>query len=263
MVGSCHKPTSIKIIDESDRSGAVGRSMINSQNSHFKSYVNTISKYAFAKIDEMGQCQGNWQGDPQVELVFVYRPAISYGIAPFNFDLTKSNNTRQLDSPWVKLAISSSPKLFVRGMFVWNERQFLLDQAVLSDERAAITKPPVPIHRDIFSQFVQDYEDAVFLAPSLEAEATAKANLSKRLPSDILWLCHHAWQSTLAPFIGSVVEALDKTIEQRAVQYTSIAKTLLIRRFTSLQIEQRYESILDLKDVLKIDTYRINRIRRY
>jgi hypothetical protein len=256
-VGSCQKPTSIKIIDESGGQSPTGRSMTNSEVSPFKNYVNTISKYAFAKIDEMGQCKGDLNNDPQVELVFVYRPMLSYGIAPFNFEPTKSNDTRQLDSPWVKIAISKSPKLIVREAFIWNERQFLLDQALLSDARYAPTKPPLPIDRRIYQQFIGDYMDFL-LAPSLTAETAANANLGKRVPADILWLLRHAPQNTSAPFPGFVRSALNKTIKKGTDQYINLTKTLLNRRFTSVQIEQRYESVLDLKDVFNIDKYQIN-----
>jgi hypothetical protein len=87
--GSCHQQTSIKIIDESNGVVPAGRVTATSRNSHFKHYVNSISKHVFTKVDEMGRCQGNWY-DPKVELVFVYRPLISEKILPFNFEPTNS-----------------------------------------------------------------------------------------------------------------------------------------------------------------------------
>jgi hypothetical protein len=293
IVGSCHQPTSIKIIDETGGSDPQPRSIRNSQNSPFKTYVNTISKHFFTKIDAMGQCQGNSIGNPEVELVFVYRPIISYGIAPFNFELTKFNDTRQLDSPWVKLTIGKSHKLIVRAAFIWNERQFLLDQAVLSDARNVPTNPPLPIDSRIFSKFIQDYNEAVFLAPEREAEAAfqardalhkvssrrkidfpaiqlnidkrleaakteGKVNISKRLPADIIWLLRNTAIESDPP--TPVRETIDKTIKQRAGTYINLIQALLDRRFSSLQTEQHYKSVLDLKDVLNIDTYQINQL---
>jgi hypothetical protein len=257
-VGSCHQQTSIKIIDETGGSDPQPRSIRNSQNSPFKNYVNTISKHFFTKIDAMGQCQGNWIGNPQVELVFVYRPLISYGIAPFNFERTQSNDTKHLDSPWIKLTMSKSPRSIVRAVFIWNERQFLLDQAVLLDATTAPTKPPVPIDERIYQQFIRDYidTDSVILSSSKAAKANALTNLSKRLPPDVIWLLRHSAIESDPP--TPLRSTMDETIKQRADIYINLSKSLLDRRFASAQSEQRYDSVLDLKDVFNIDKYRIN-----
>jgi hypothetical protein len=42
------------------------------------------------------------------------------------------------------------------------------------------------------------------------------------------------------------------------IGYTDLNKALIDRLFDSTQAEIRYDSILDLKDVLKIDRYRMN-----
>lgn len=254
-VPSCQKQTSIRIIDESGGKTLPVRSINTSEESPFKNYVNTISKYAFTKIDELGQCKGDLNSDPEVEMFFVYRPLISYGIVPFEFTSTKSNDTRYLDSPWVKLAISRSPKLIVRAAFIWNERQFLLDRAVLSDAHTASTKPPVPIDRDIFSQFEQDYIGIELNSLSKESKAAAQENLL-RSPPDIMWLFRH---SPLLDWAGLVTDrALGNTIKQGMEQNIELTKALLNHRFASPQTEQRYQSVLDLKDVFNIDKYQIN-----
>jgi hypothetical protein len=103
-VGSCQKPTSVKIIDES---GGGDPKIRHTQitpgskvDSPFYNYVSAISQHFFLKIDENQQCKGDLNNDPQIELSFVYRPLISYGIAPFD-DLkwTQASDSRQLDSP--------------------------------------------------------------------------------------------------------------------------------------------------------------------
>lgn len=253
--GSCHQQTYIRIIDESNGIMPPARSTTKSKTSPFKHYVNTISKYVFAKIDEMRQCQGNWN-DPQVDLVFVYRPLVSRGIVPFNFKFTKSHNTRDLDSPWTKLTIGKSQKLTVRAAFIWNERQFLLDQVVLSDVPNVLTNSPVPIDQHIFSKFIQDYVDidAATLSSSKEIQAAALKNLSKRVPADIMWLLLHS--GNFDGILDTKI-AQNKAIEQQVDRYIDLTKELVNIRFTSLQTEQRYKSVLDLKDVFNIDKYRI------
>lgn len=96
------------------------------------------------------------------------------------------------------------------------------------------------------------------LGSSRDIQAAAIAELSKRVPTDIMWLFLHSGN-----FDGQVAAEfdMDKAIEQRAEQYTELTKELLNYRFGSLQTEQRYDSVLDLKDVFKIDKYRLDQIR--
>jgi hypothetical protein len=256
--------TSIQIIDESGGRRLSGTSVTTLEDSPFKNYVTTISKHVSAKIDEMAQCHGDLKSSPEVKLFFVYRPLVASTSAPigtpFNLEPTQSNGTRHLDSPWVKLTFSRSPMLVVRAVFVWNERQFLLDQALMSGIRASPTKPLVPIDDRIFGQFVQDYTDSVLLAPSPEARSAAQASISKRLPAEILWLFRHAWQSTLAPFSMEVGHALRSTVERAAIGYIDLTKALVNQFFASETTESRYESVLDLKNVFTLDHYRVNQL---
>jgi hypothetical protein len=256
--------TSIQIIDESGGRRLSGTSVATLEDSHFKNYVTTISKHVSAKIDKIAQCHGDLKSSPEVKLFFVYRPLVASTSAPmgtpFNLERTQSNDTRHLDSPWVKLTFSRSPMFVVRAVFVWNERQFLLDQALMSGIRASPTKPLVPIDDRIFGQFVQDYTDSVLLASSPEARSAAQASISKRLPPEILWLFHHAWQSTRGPFSTIVDSALRSTVERAASGYTDLTKTLVDQFFTSAKTESRYESVLDLKDLSTLDQYRVNQL---
>jgi hypothetical protein len=267
-IGICHKKTSIKIIDESNRIVTAGRFNSTSQNPYFKNYVNTISRYVFAKIDKMGQCQDN----PQVELTFVYRPLISQRIAPFNFEQTKSDKTQYLDSPWAKLTIDKTANPLVSAAFIWNERQFLFDQALLSGARSDPSKPLLPIDRDIFWQFIEDYKKSVVIASQRAAfaengvdnasrrlkksRAIALSQISQRLPADVIWLSGHMGLGSEFP--GD--NAMDGTIKQGTTAYINLTKILLDRRFSSVQPDQHYQSIFDLKDIFNIQKYRINKL---
>jgi hypothetical protein len=269
-MGSCRQQTSIRIIDETNGVDTRGsRYVATSQDPRFRDYVNTISTYVFKKIDAMGQCKNN----PQVELVFVYRPRISQGIAPFNFEQTKSGQTQYLDSPWVKLTIDRSPKLIVRGAFIWNERQFLFDQALLSGARADPTKPLLPIDLDTLKKFVEDYKKNVVMIPRQEAskvsgpdnasrrlkesETAALSQISQRLPADLIWVCRQMSFGDGPPIRS---ELLQETISERATAYIDISKALVDRRFSSIQPQQYYQSVLDLNDIFNINKYRINKL---
>jgi hypothetical protein len=251
--------TSIKIIDESGGKRLSGTTLETLENSPFKSYVTNVSKHVLTKIEETSQCSGSANSHPTVELLFVYRPLVTPATAPFDFNHSKSNGTRYLDSPWVKLTKSSSPNLSVRGAFVWNERQFLFDQALMAGSRASPTNLP-PIDESVFGQYVQDYTDSVLGVPQKD-RSVAQANISKRVPVEILWLFRHAWQSTRGPFSGSVYSAHKATIKLAAIGYTDLSKTIIDKFLVSEKPEVRYKSVLDLKDVFSLDSYRVERLR--
>jgi hypothetical protein len=252
--------TSIRIIDESGGKRLSGTSVATLEDSPFKNYVTTISKHVSTKIGETLQCSGALNSSPEVELFFVYRPLVGSGIAPFDLERAKSDRTKHLDSPWVKLTLGSSPKLSVRAAFVWSERQFLFDQALLSGARASPTKTLLSIDDRIFDRYVQDYTNSVLLVASPEAEPTAQASISKRLPAEILWLFRQSLQSTFAPFSTEVDYALRSIVQRGESGYTALTNALVDRFLESAKIEIGYNSILDLKDIFAIDKYRINKL---
>jgi len=259
---SCQKvQTSIQIIDEADGRQLSGTSIATLQDSPFKNYVTTLSEHVSAKIDEIAQCHEDLKSSPEVKLFFVYRPLVrsttAPTVAPLNLEHTQSNGTRHLDSPWVKLTFNHLPMLVMRAVFLWDERQFLVDQALMSGIRGLPTKPLVPIDDRIFGQFVQDYTDSVLLASSPEARSAAQASISKRLPPEILWLFRNVWQSTRGPFSEMVTSVFESTVERAASGYADLTKTLVDQFFTSAKTESRYESVLDLKDLFTLDQYRV------
>jgi hypothetical protein len=147
----------------------------------------------------------------------------------------------------------------VRAAFIWSERQFLLDQVLMSGQYSAPIKNLVPVERHVYKQFLRDYTESVIFASSQEAETKALTHLAERIPPDLLWLFRHARQSTRGPFIGSVRSALNTTIEKVTEQYIELTKTLLSPFFSSAPFQERYESVLDLKGVFNLDQYRIDR----
>ncbi|TAE81562.1 MAG: hypothetical protein EAZ73_16800 [Oscillatoriales cyanobacterium] len=211
--------TSIQIIDETGGRQISGTSSVDTlQESHFKNYVTTISKHISAKIDEISQCHGDLKSSPEVKLFFVYRRLVKTApLAPFNLERTESNDARHLDSPWVKLTFSHSPTIVVRAVFLWSERQFLFDQALMSGIRASPTNPLLPIDEPIFEQFVKDYIDSVLLVPSPEAVSASPTSISKRLPPDIFWLFSNALQTTRGPFSAIVARALSSAVGKAAI----------------------------------------------
>jgi hypothetical protein len=251
FVKSCKKQTSIRIIDESDERAFYPIASGSLIDPPFKNYVNIVSKYAFDKIDEIdrtGFCRVD------AELTFVYRPLISEGIVPFNFKPTKSKNTRYLDSPWVKLSINKSPKLIVRAVFIWNERQFLLDQALMAGVKVSLSKPLFPIDDNLYLRYGRDYTKSVILARS-EERANAQVSLEKRVPADLLWGFRNGSQGGRGGDFPDY--PVNETVDLVFDKYVDITKALLNRRFTSERIEQNYPSVLTIKDICNTDLYRV------
>jgi hypothetical protein len=262
-VGSCKQQTTIKIFDETGGADFTAIESSNRwtkdtyqiehentiENEHFKKYVRTISKYIFASVDAMGQCQGT-SGQPQVELVFVYRPTISGGITPFDFQPHQSPGTKQLNSPWAKLALDKSTDLKLQAVFIWNERQFLFDQLVRCGWPDIDRKPLLPIDLKTFDRWQRD-----------EAHHWTPADYFKQLPVDIVLLFTSNRRMTLVPHEPEERQPMENLKSKARVDkigYTDLNEALIDRLFDSTQKEIRYDSILDLKDVLKTDKYGMN-----
>jgi hypothetical protein len=266
-VGSCNQQTTIKIFDEtggidptaikisdSDGSGNYtyqSKPVNTIENEHFKNYVTSVSKYVFAKVDAMDRCQGT-SDKPQVELVFVYRPTISGGITPLDFQPNISG-TNQLNSPWAKLALNknknNSSDLKMQAVFIWNERQFVFDELVKCGWHDADSQPLLPIDLKTFDRWQRDEHN------------WKVSDYFKHLPIDILLLFINNRRSTLflsGPDEQYPIKNMKNNARLDRVGYTDLNKALIDRLFDSTQAEIRYDSILDLKDVLKIDRYRMN-----
>jgi hypothetical protein len=264
MMGSCNQPTTIKIYDETggidpagtqtfDRWGDYTYSSkpVNTlENKHFKNYVTTVSKYVFTKVDAMGLCQAA-SGKPQVDLVFVYRPAISRGIAPFDFQPQKSQGTKQLGSPWIKLTLNKSPQLNLRAVFVWNERQFLLDQAeIMLERRSPEIKPLLPIDLYTFDRWARERD------PNRLTKGTNFGEFIKQLPPDIRWIFIH-WSTGWKNGREQAIEQIRDVTEKEKIGYTDLNKALIDNFFASTKMEISYNSVLDINNVFNIDKYRM------
>jgi hypothetical protein len=258
----CRNQPSIKIVNESVRESWQKRipneHETTAENVHFKQYVTTISKIFLHKINNMGQCKEALNGQPQVELVFVYRPLISDGIEPFDFERNKTDPIRQLDSPWVKLTINKSPNPLIRAAFIWSERQYLLDQALISGMSVSSTNSPMPLQESTFMKYGRDYMHNYFFAKSPAAEAIAKVDLVKRLPADILWLFDNGLMTGLTMDDDQAISATEFRLEHERFGYNDLTEALIDRFFASSKTEIHYNSVLDLKDIFNLDKYRIN-----
>lgn len=263
------KSYTVKIIDQS----VTGQSEVPSVEAvgdpHFRSFITSVTDHVLSKFMGKRPCQGNSDDEPIINLVFVRLPLVTSGnkpIAPVpSLDAPQSNVTCRLDSPWAKLTIRRSTSPLVRAVFIWNERQFLLDQVLLSGKKSGeshlLTVPLIPLTNRLFEQYARDYADSeILLSPSGERSQTT-TNISKRIPADVLWLFRKSWQSTRGPFSNIARSAMTTTLERAAGGYTNLALALFDQCFASTQnSEQRYESILDVRDVISLNKYQIHQL---
>ena len=248
----------IRIIDNSVTSEV--RSIKSVNDPYFKSFITSITDYISAKFSGAGSCKDNSGEEPMNRLIFVRLPLVTSGDEPIKpppgLPTSRSNITCRLDSPWVQLAIRRSSSPIIDAVFVWNERQFLLDQVLLSGQRPSLTQPLIPLSNRLFQQYAADYAGSeIMRSPSGE---NPQHSISKRIPADVLWLFRHSWQSTRGPFSNIAQSAMAKTIEQGANGYINLTKTLVDQCFTSGKTEIRYKNVLDLQQIFSLDQYRIN-----
>ena len=76
-------------------------------------------------------------------------------------------------------------------------------------------------------------------------------------PPELLWLFSRAWQSTLSPFGGKVSSSMDMAMEKNAERYTELVTALIDRCFTSDGADLRYNSILEVADLISLEQYKI------
>jgi hypothetical protein len=232
---------------------------------HFKQFITSVSEHVAGEIGGWTAAAETSADKAEVSLTFVRRPLLRADDAPVLPASTlfppNIDGERRLDSPWVKIAISPPPHCAVHAVVIWSERQFLLDQALMSGARARSDESVVPIAADVFGRFVADYTDSVLHAPSLEARSIGLLNVAERIPPDVLWLLRHAWQSTRGPFSGFVASALIRTIERGSSGYASLSNALVDRAVASASDEERYTSVLELKDVFTLEQYQIDQLQ--
>jgi hypothetical protein len=249
----------IRIIDDSVTSEVRSIEAVNDP--FFKSFITSLTDYISSKFSGATPCEGNSGEKPMINLIFVRLPLVTSGNDPIapppNLDTSLPNITCHLDSPWVKLAIGHSNSPLIQGVFIWNERQLLADQVLLSNQNLSLTAPLIPLSNHLFEQYATDYENSEMLR-SISSE-NAQATISERIPADVLWLFRNSPQTNFIPFSSAARSAMNTTLERAAGGYANLVAALFEQCFSSTQnSEQRYKTILDLRNILSIDEYKIH-----
>lgn len=231
---------------------------------HFRSFITSVRDHILSKFVGAMPCQKNSDEEQTISLIFVRLPLVTSGDEPIapapSLDAPQSDLTCRLDSPWARLAVRRSTSPTVRAVFIWNERQFLLDQVLLSGKSHANIVPLTPLSNRLFEQYATDYADSEILRSPRGESSHPTPPISERIPADVLWLFRNSWQSTRGPFSGIARSAMRTTLERAASGYTDLTKALIDQCFASAKTEIRYKSVLDLKNIFTLDQYRINQL---
>lgn len=156
-------------------------------------------------------------------------------------------------SPWIDLLVdrgNRGPVPSIRGIVYWNERQLLVDQAVLAGVRNVPPGTAMPLKPGELGQFTGEYDDTELSPP----RKPAAKPIEERVPPDILWLLRRAEHSARAyRTLGSLHMAGTEN-------QTKLVIALLDRCFASSDKARsfRYSSILDAADLISLEQYKID-----
>jgi hypothetical protein len=165
----------------------------------------------------------------------------------------------RISSPWADLVVMRESVPQIRGIFRWNERQLIADQAMLAGARNVPLGTAMPLSNSEFGSFLGEYTRTELFV--VFPESMKPAPIEERVPPDLLWLLRRAWQSTYSPFIGNVIGAMGRAESKGAEGYTKLVLSLIDRCFTPADKAYfHYNSILDAADPVLLEQYKIDRL---
>jgi hypothetical protein len=157
-----------------------------------------------------------------------------------------------IQSPWIEVTVSVTPKPRVTGTVFWNERQVLQDQAILGDLTQVTSAPRHALPRSLFEQLAKQYADNEILRMPVEQGAAQSA---ERVPPDVLWLFRHSPQSTRGPFSAGAEGAMQEIAQRAAGFYAELAATLVNRCLDAPRARYTYAGIGDVSGIIPLSGY--------
>lgn len=229
---------------------------ISDSNPHFRAFVTTVTEHVAARLAKEKLCIDSARSKERSLLQFVNWPLATSGNEPLapvpSLDAQPSGGCR-ITSPWIDLAFERGPAPWIRGVVRWNQRQLLADQAVLAGARNVPAGLAMPLKQSEFTHFAEEeYANSEIL------REPAVKPVEERIPPDLLWLFHRAWQSTRGPFSGGARSSMNIAMKKGAERYTQLVIALIDRCFVSDGAEIHYRSILDVADLIPLEQYKID-----
>ena len=230
----------------------------------YYSFVNKLFDDASTRLMNEAACQQGALEPVEISLVFVQRhmkmggsvqksKEISLKSEPFSMNKFSC----QLSSPWLKMRVQRNPSLIVEAIFTFEDRQFLIDQALLAYPNLAKTFQRQFLTTKLFNQYRDEY-----LARYRPSGEIPSPDTAKNIPIDMYWLFDHAFRGEVVN-LYSVISGL---IRDNHLGYHNIIKSLVNQCLSSDDYElQQYKTIYDLgnlDDVIALDDYQLKSLNQ-
>jgi hypothetical protein len=244
-----------------ERNGAVsviGTGELAALDVSFRAFVTEVLDQLPALLERAGLCTAD--AEPVMQVQFVHVPLVADAFIPHAFATEAPQEVAcRVTSPWVYVSDVSDRKPRLRARFIWNERQVLFDQAVLSGA-AADPLPLEPIDSAAFGRFATVYANEEISGKSPPMDALP---ISSRILPDLLWLFRVSFQTTRGPFGGIASRELTKVLKQTAPRQGLLALGLVQQCIEGLARQSDFNTIWDMGGTVLLDTYRSETSRKY
>jgi hypothetical protein len=217
-IWQCNKyGQSIQIWDDSVTPSGATLDTVNDNS--FKQYIHSVTSYVATLIPAAKRCQPRAKQSSDISLIFVRLPLVLSGDVPLAspplLPTSGPADACRLESPWVNLLYRQKGYPKAQAIFIWNERQLLADQYLLSQNPSPPPTDTQPLRSSTFHRYASDYADSE-IQKSSNVRFWQRSNISS-IPADILWLFRSSPQTRLVPFAGlaratmntKVINALD------------------------------------------------------
>lgn len=238
-------------------------SSISSPHSYY-TFVNKIFDHVSTKLMNEAACQQGAIESVDISLTFIQRHMKMGGSDQKPKDISLKSDSFsmndfscQLSSPWVKMTVQRKPNLKVEAIFTFEDRQFLIDQALLDYPDLAKSFQRQFLTTKLFNQYRDEYLTKYRPSGEIPSPETAK-----KIPIDMYWLFNHGYRGEQRN-LYSVISGL---IRDNHLSYHNIIKSLVHQCLTSDDYElQQYNTVYDLGNLdvaLTIDDYQVKSIKQ-
>ena len=239
---------SIQIWDDSvTPSGATIESI---NDSDFKLFVESISTYLGQKLPLANACQTGGKHASEINLIFVRLPLVTSGESPLAPPPKLSSpghaDACRLESPWVNFYIRHGELPRAEAIFIWSERQFLVDQYLYSHPHSKAPSALMPFLPSVFYHYASDYSAAKFLRtqPHQPSQTTNKGDT----PADLYWLFKESPQVSFMPFSEAARVMMKTKISDARSKHISMITYLIDNCLRSTRRSfYYYSTILELQ----------------
>ncbi|WP_057832997.1 hypothetical protein [Colwellia sp. TT2012] len=233
--------------------------------SPFEKFVVELVNHVKAKLSNEVACEQKSLENPEISLTFVERHFPVYqgewGLYKKEQELTLkidpsslNNFSCQLSSPWLDMTIQRNPNLVVTAVFNFEDRQFLVDQTLLTYPNLAATFERQPLTDNIYERYEKEYLALHSTRKSYRTKMPSPET-AKNIPLDMLWLFDHTRSESAG------IYEINRLVRARHQGYAKLVKAIVSHCFASDQYElQSFKTIYELESFYKakaLNNYRI------